>query len=239
MKRLSRTALPIIAALALAGPALAQPPSPDTPSNLAAARALLPAGAAPTGHRFTPDRMLALMGRFEFGDAPTSVAPGVCGRRIHEVGLRYRKDPAGGDPTLEPDPEKVAARMTLAVGGACQGAELEGFASVSGASPEEAAGLLAWLVEQQARGPRAEATLACDTVSGPPACPKGPEAAFADLPLAGLYHLRKNGDGTWSLWISRHPRPHGDTVHLMYDVSVDRAQTRPRIAIQGRIPAPF
>ncbi len=240
MPRTPRTAVPILVALGLAGPALAQAPSPDTPANLAAARALLPADAAPTAQRFTPDHMLAVMGRFEFGDAPAPVAPGVCGRRIHEVGLRYRQDPAGGDPTIAPDPDKVAVKQTLAVGAACQGESLEGFATVSGATRDEAAELLAWLVGQQARGKRAEASLACDTISGPPACPKGEAAAFAALPLPGLYHLRKDKDGRWSLWISRHSRPLGDSVHLMYDVSVDRAsQARPRILIQGRIPAPF
>jgi len=240
MPRPPRTVLSIIIALGLAGPALAQAPSPDTPANLAAARALLPAGAAPTAHRFSPDHMLAVMGRFEFGDAPKPVAPGVCTRRIHEVGLRYRQDPGGGDPTIAPDPDKVGVKVTLAVGAACQGQSLEGFATVSGAAPEEAAQLLAWLVGQQALGRRAEASLACDTISGPPACPKGEAAAFAALPLPSLYHLRKDKGGRWSLWISRHPRPLGDSVHLMYDVSVERAsEARPRILIQGRIPAPF
>lgn len=235
-----RTALPFLIAQGLAGPALAQAPSPDTPANLAAARALLPADAAPTAHRFSPDHMLAVMGRFEFGDAPAPVAPGVCARRIHEVGLRYRQDPGGGDPTITPDPDKVRARRTLAAGAACRGSSLEGFATVSGATPEEAAQLLAWLVGQQALGRRAEASLACETISGPPACPKGETAAFADLPLPGLYHLRKNEDGRWNLWISRYPRPLGDSVHLMYDVSIERApQARPRILIQGRVPAPF
>ena len=246
MTRSARTAasipasIPALVLLALAAPAAAQAPSLDTPANLAAARALLPAGTVADAHRFVPDHMLAVMGRFELAESPATVAPGVCRRRVFEVGLRYRKDPAGGDPTIEPDPQKVRPEDRLAVGPACASGDLQGFASVSGATPEEAAALLAWVAAEQKAKKLGATKLACETVSGPPACPKGPRATFATLPLSELYHVRKEQSGAWSLWISRHARPQGDTVHLMYDVSIEGAPKAPAsVVIKGRIPAPF
>jgi hypothetical protein len=159
---------------------------------------------------------------------PVAIRPGVCHRESYYVRL-----PLGSNV-----PESWAIRGDqLAVGTACDAVGIDDFAQVpQEVPPAEAAEALDWLQKAVAELPAAlkrKGALVC--VPGRADCEAKPRPAFAALPLANLFIIKKVGPDSWDFTLST-GRP-GSMVWIV--VASGLKSEAPKVTIDRVIPAPF